>query len=54
MIRFFLYGFSRGAYTARALAGLLHDYGLLHPGQRNLVKQVSHLYHRGKQSDTQP
>lgn len=25
----FLFGFSRGAYTARALAGLLHGYGLL-------------------------
>lgn len=47
----YLYGFSRGAYTARALAGLLHDYGLLNEGHRNLVKQLSHMYHRGKQSD---
>ncbi len=30
----YLFGFSRGAYTARALAGLLHGYGLLHRGQR--------------------
>jgi uncharacterized protein (DUF2235 family) len=30
--RVFLFGFSRGAYTARALAGLLRMYGLLQPG----------------------
>ena len=27
-----IFGFSRGAYTARALAGVLHMYGLLCPG----------------------
>src|SRR5437868_1899371 len=27
--RVFLFGFSRGAYTVRVIAGLLHDYGLL-------------------------
>jgi len=48
----YLYGFSRGAFTARALAGLLHDYGLLNRGHSNLVKQVSHMYHRGKLSAT--
>ena len=30
--RVFLFGFSRGAYTVRALAGVLHMYGLLSPG----------------------
>ncbi len=30
--RVFLFGFSRGAYTARALSGLLHGYGLLRRG----------------------
>lgn len=47
----YLYGFSRGAYTARALAGLLHDYGLLRKGHDNLVNHVSKFYHRCKQSD---
>lgn len=28
----YLFGFSRGSYTARALAGVLHMYGLLSPG----------------------
>jgi uncharacterized protein (DUF2235 family) len=33
----YLFGFSRGAYTVRALAGLVHRIGLLSPQQRNLV-----------------
>jgi uncharacterized protein (DUF2235 family) len=35
--RVFLFGFSRGAYTARALAGLLHMFGLLRPSHENLL-----------------
>ena len=35
--RIFIFGFSRGAYTARALAGLLDKVGVLHPGADNLV-----------------
>ena len=35
--RIFLFGFSRGAYTARALSGMLRAIGLLHPGSENLV-----------------
>src|SRR5215469_7449605 len=31
----FLFGFSRGAYTVRALAGLIHKVGLLWPQQSN-------------------
>src|SRR6266852_2075228 len=33
----FLFGFSRGAYTVRAVASLLHMYGLIHPGNEPLV-----------------
>lgn len=33
----FLFGFSRGAYTVRAVASLLHMYGLLHAGNDALV-----------------
>jgi uncharacterized protein (DUF2235 family) len=33
----FIFGFSRGAYTARALAALLHMYGLIRPGNEALV-----------------
>jgi uncharacterized protein (DUF2235 family) len=35
--RVFLFGFSRGAYTARAVASLLYMYGLLRPGNEALV-----------------
>ena len=33
----FLFGFSRGAYTVRVLAALVHKVGLLAPQQRNLA-----------------
>ena len=33
----FLFGFSRGAYTVRTVASLLHMYGLLRPGNESLV-----------------
>jgi uncharacterized protein (DUF2235 family) len=33
----FLFGFSRGAYTVRAVAALLHMYGLIRPGNEPLV-----------------
>ena len=35
--RVFLFGFSRGAFTARAVAGMLYAVGLLRPGTENLV-----------------
>ncbi len=35
--RVFLFGFSRGAYTVRALASLLHMYGLISSGNEPLV-----------------
>jgi uncharacterized protein (DUF2235 family) len=33
----FLFGFSRGAYTVRAVCSLLHMYGLIRPGNEALV-----------------
>ena len=42
--RVFLFGFSRGAYTVRVLAGLLHELGLLPRGNYNLVPYVWHIY----------
>jgi uncharacterized protein (DUF2235 family) len=35
--RVFLFGFSRGAFTARAVAGMLHSVGLLHSGTENMI-----------------
>jgi uncharacterized protein (DUF2235 family) len=42
----FLFGFSRGSYTARALAGVLHMYGLLCPGNDGLIPYVVRMYAR--------
>ncbi len=42
--RVFLFGFSRGAFTARALAGLLHKCGLLDQGSKNLIPYAIKLY----------
>jgi uncharacterized protein (DUF2235 family) len=41
--RVFLFGFSRGSYTARVLAGLLHNLGLLPRGNANLIPYILRL-----------
>jgi len=46
--RISMFGFSRGAYTARALAGMLHKVGLL-PAYNH--EQVKFAYHMFKQDD---
>ena len=40
----YLFGFSRGAFTARSLAGMLHKCGLLGSEHRNLVEYAGKLY----------
>src|SRR6185369_3490627 len=42
--RIYLFGFSRGAYTVRVLAGILHSFGLLPRGNENLVPYVVKSY----------
>lgn len=44
--RVFLYGFSRGAYTVRALAGMIEMCGLLQPYNENLVDYALQLHRR--------
>jgi len=44
--RVFLFGFSRGAYTVRALAGVLHMFGLLCPGNDGLIPYITQMYAR--------
>lgn len=41
--RVFLFGFSRGAYTVRAVASLLRMYGLLRPGNEAMVPYAIRL-----------
>lgn len=40
----FLFGFSRGSFTVRVLAGMLHGVGLLHRGSENLLPYVWRHY----------
>jgi uncharacterized protein (DUF2235 family) len=40
----YLFGFSRGAFTVRALAGMLYKCGLLQKGSRNLIPYASKIY----------
>ncbi len=42
--RLFIFGFSRGAYIARALAGMLHHFGILQRGCTNLITYASRMY----------
>jgi uncharacterized protein (DUF2235 family) len=52
--RVFLFGFSRGAYTVRVLAGVLHALGLLPRGNENLVPYVLRLFRalrKGRQTE---
>lgn len=44
--RVYLFGFSRGAYTVRVLAGLLRLVGLLAPPQKNLCEYALTAYKR--------
>ncbi len=46
----YLFGFSRGAFTARALAGMLHKCGLLEKGSNNLISYATRMYRYGKHS----
>lgn len=48
--RLFLFGFSRGAYTARSLAGLIGRCGLVAKGDRKGIERANKLY-RGSASD---
>ncbi len=48
--RLFLFGFSRGAYTARSLAGLLRNSGLPPDGDMTRVEDAMALYRKRKAS----
>ena len=44
--RIFLFGFSRGAFTVRSLAGMLHKVGLLERNADNHVEYAAKIYNR--------
>lgn len=47
----YLFGFSRGAYTVRAVAGLIHLLGLLAPDQLNLATYALTAYKGASEKD---
>jgi uncharacterized protein (DUF2235 family) len=49
----YIFGFSRGAYTARALAGMLIRPGLLRPGSENLIDYAMMEYAANRKVTTQ-
>ena len=49
----YFFGFSRGAFTARSLAGLVRNSGILRPGHRDRIEDAYKLY-RSSTKDTQP
>lgn len=48
--RLFLFGFSRGAFAARALAGMIYRAGIFRPGSENLVRYLVAEY-TGRRGD---
>jgi len=47
----FLFGFSRGAYTARVLGGMLHTVGLLPSGNQHLLPYAMRIYRSLRSND---
>ena len=52
--RIFLMGFSRGAWTVRVLAGMLHLIGLVRPDQMNMCDNALGTYKRAAAEDKMP
>lgn len=46
--RIFLFGFSRGAFTARALAAMLHMFGLVQRGNEPLIRYLLQAFQKKK------
>ena len=42
----YLFGFSRGAYTVRSLAGMVRNVGLLHKSEAGMLQDAYRLYRR--------
>lgn len=49
--RIYLFGFSRGAYTARVLAGMIYLVGLLHEHQINFAGYALKAYKHSREAD---
>ena len=52
--RIYIFGFSRGAWTARVLAGFVHLVGLVRPSQLNMCDNALATYKRAAKEDKLP
>jgi uncharacterized protein (DUF2235 family) len=50
--RLFLFGFSRGAYTVRAVSGMLHLLGLVRPGDYNQIEYALEMLKQKQSTQT--
>ena len=49
----FLFGFSRGAFTARSLGGLINTFGILRPDMEAMVPTLLHVYFLKRDTEKQ-
>ncbi len=47
----YFFGFSRGAFTARCIAGLVNQFGILRPSMECMVPTLLHVYFSRRDSD---
>lgn len=52
--RIYIFGFSRGAYAARVLAGFIYNFGLLKPERLHLVAEVFRAYRQVTETERGP
>ena len=50
--KLFVFGFSRGAYTARALCGMIYKFGLISKGNEGLVAYAARMYRYAPKDET--
>jgi uncharacterized protein (DUF2235 family) len=50
--RLFVFGFSRGAYTARALCGMIYKFGLISRGNEGLVAYAARMFRYAPKDET--
>lgn len=48
-----IFGFSRGAFTARSIAGIVNRFGILEPQHENLVPTLLHVYFSDASDDNE-
>ena len=46
----YFFGFSRGAFTARCIAGLVNQFGILRPSMEGMVPTLLHVYFSARKS----